>query len=204
VFQVIPRDRFFFPLFERAAENVDEAAGILLEMTRDLADSGSARDLIKSKERTGDELTHEILARVNTTFVTPFDRSDIFQLASTLDDILDYQDEVADLLVLLGIRESLPRLVQQADALSRTTRLIAEGMGVLESRHGVERICLEVGRIEKEADRIYRKAVSELFASGVGTLEVLKWKDIIDAMEHAMDSCEDVANLFESIALRYD
>ncbi len=204
MFQVIPRDRVFYDLFERAADNVAAAARELLVLVEDLAGAGPSRDRIVALEHAGDELTHEIMARVNTTFVTPLDREDIYSLASTLDDIIDSIQAVADLLVLHHITEPLPGLRLHADALVRATEAVCHAVGELETREDMAQYWSEIVRIEKEGDRIYRRAVADLFSGEYKAMDVLKWKDIVGEMESALDRCEDIANLMESIALRYD
>jgi predicted phosphate transport protein (TIGR00153 family) len=202
-FQVIPREQGFFELLERAAENVAEAARQLNTMVGDLSDAEAMSARIRDLEHRGDELTHEILALLNTSFVTPFDREDIYRLASRLDDILDAEEAVADLLVLHRIEEPLPELKQQADVLVRSAEVLQKAIFRLRSLQGLNGYLVEVNRLENEGDRVYRKTVAHLYSGEFKAMAVLKWKDIVDQMEEAIDGCEDIANTIESIALKH-
>jgi uncharacterized protein Yka (UPF0111/DUF47 family) len=139
---------------------------------------------------------------LNTTFVTPFDRHDIHQLASAIDDVLDAQEAVSDLLVLHGIEEPIPQLRQQTEVLVRVTRAVAHAVRGLQDLGGVERSWADIKRLEREGDRIYRRGVAELYSGDFRAMDVLKWKDLLHEMETAMDRCEDIANILESIALK--
>ncbi|MDP9341409.1 MAG: DUF47 family protein [Actinomycetota bacterium] len=202
-FQAIPREQSFFGLFERAAANVAEGARELAALTADLGGAESASARIRDIEHEGDELTHRIMATLNTTFVTPFDREDIYRLATVLDDILDAAEAVADLLVLHRIEEPLPELRQQADVLVRSTQAISQAVARLRSLNGLNGYLIEINRLENEGDRIYRKTIARLYSGEFRAMEVLKWKDILDQMETAIDGCEDIANVIESITLKH-
>jgi uncharacterized protein len=202
VFQVIPRERAFFDLLERAADNAAEGARELMALVDDTdgADSRAAR--IQDLEHAGDDLTHEILGTLNTTFVTPFDRHDIHHLASAIDDVLDALEAVSDLLVLHGIREPIPQLRQQAETLVRATEAVASAVRNLQDLGEVDRSSANIKRLEREGDRIYRRGVAQLYSGNFHAMEVLKWKDLLREMETALDRCEDIANIIESIALK--
>jgi predicted phosphate transport protein (TIGR00153 family) len=202
-FQAIPREQSFFPLFEKAAANVAAGARELARLTVDLGDAEAASARIRDIEHQGDELTHRIMETLNTTFVTPFDREDIYRLATVLDDILDASEAVADLLVLHGIEEPLPELRQQADVLVRATEVISQAVSRLRSLRDLNGYLVEINRLENEGDRIYRKTIARLYSGEFRAMDVLKWKDILDQMEEAIDSCEDIANAIESITLKH-
>ena len=202
-FQAIPREQSFFELFERAAANVAAGARELAGLSSNLADGEAASQRLRDIEHQGDELTHRIMATLNTTFVTPFDREDIYRLATGLDDILDAGEAVGDLLVLHRIEEPLPELRQQADVLVRATDVIARAVARLRSLSGLNGYLIEINRLENEGDRIYRRAVAGLFSGEFKAMDVLKWKDILDQMEEAIDGCEDIANVIESIILKH-
>jgi hypothetical protein len=202
-FQVIPREQSFFELFERAAANVAGGARELAGMTSDLRDAEDVSARLRDIEHEGDDLTHRILATLNTTFVTPFDREDIYRLASVLDDILDAIEAVGDLLVLHRIEEPLPELHQQADVLVRATAVIDKAVRLLRPLTGLNGYLVEINRLENEGDRIYRKTVARLYSGEFKAMDVLKWKDILDQMEAAIDGCEDIANAIESIVLKH-
>ena len=202
-FQVIPRERAFFDLLEQAAAGAAEGARELAALVNDFHDAKARGRRISELESAGDEITHQILALLNTTFVTPLDRHDIHHLASSLDDVLDAQEAVADLLVLLRIEEPVPELRQQAEVLVRATEAVAGVVGSLRSLGGGEQALAEIIRQEREGDRIYRRAVAELFSGDYKAMDVLKWKDILSQMEAAIDRCEDIANTIESIVLKH-
>jgi predicted phosphate transport protein (TIGR00153 family) len=202
-FQVIPRDQGFYELFEKASQNVDEAADLLLAMITDFSDPEGASSHIRQREHEGDEVTHQIMRNLATAFVTPFDREDTHALASSLDDILDEIEAVADLFVLYRIERPLPEMRQQADVLARATQSVHQAMARLRSLAGLDPILVEIHRLENEGDRVYRKTLAALFAGGFDAMDVLKSKDIVDGLELALDHCESVANVLETIALKH-
>jgi predicted phosphate transport protein (TIGR00153 family) len=202
VFQVIPRERVFFDLLERAADNAAVGARELAAMVEDTGEAFSYAGRVRDLEHVGDDLTHEILATLNTTFVTPFDRHDIHHLASAIDDVVDAQEAVADLLVLHEIEEPIPQLRQQTEVLVRATRAVAGAVRGLQAIGDVDLAWADIKRLEHEGDRIYRRAVAELYSGDYRAMDVLKWKDILHEMETAIDRCEDIANIIESIALK--
>jgi uncharacterized protein len=202
-FQIIPRDQGFYELFEKDAANVADAASLLAKLLADFHDPETAHAEIRQREHDGDEMTHQILRQLNTTFVTPFDREDIHRLASGLDDILDGIEAVADLFVLHHIAHPLPEMRQQADVLARATEQVQEAMGQLRSLRGLEPYWVEINRLENEGDRVYRKTMASLFSGDYKAMDVLKWKDVVDQLEGAIDDCEDVANTLESIVLKH-
>ena len=202
-FQVIPKEHAFFELFQQAAANVAAAAKELATLTGDLSDGEARAGRVKTLEHEGDELTHRILALLNTTFVTPFDREDIYRLASRLDDVLDAAEAVSDLLVLHRIEDPLPELHQQAGVLVRATEMMEKAIAQLRSLQGLNGYLVEINRLENEGDRVYRKTVAHLFSGEFKAMDVLKWKDLVDQLEAAIDGCEDVANTLESIVLKH-
>lgn len=201
--RVIPRSENFYEFFERAAGNVADAGGLLLKLLTDYLDPEAAHAEIRQREHEGDEITHQIMRALNTTFVTPFDREDIHRLASLLDDILDGIEAVADLLVLHQIEQPLPEMRQQAEVLARAADQTYQAMMNLRSFRGLDQYWVEINRLENEGDRIYRKTVARLFSGEYKAMDVLKWKDLVDQLEAAIDKCEDVANTLESIVLKH-
>jgi predicted phosphate transport protein (TIGR00153 family) len=202
-FKVIPRDQGFYELFEKGADNLAAAAALLLELLTNFDDPEAAHAEIQSREHEGDEITHQIMRALNTTFVTPFDREDIHRLASLMDDILDFIEAVADLLVLHNIEKPLQEMRQQADVLLRAAEQVQEAMTKLRGMSGLDKYWVEINRLENEGDRVYRKTVAKLFSGDYKAMDVLKWKDLVDQLEAAIDGCEDVANTMESIVLKY-
>ncbi len=202
-FQVIPREQGFFELFELAAANVAEAAAMLLEMVSGYEDPEGSSGAIKQREHEGDELTHRIMRALATSFVTPFDREDIHDLASHLDDILDDADAAADMFVLHRITEPIPGMRQQAEVLVHIAEKVREAMGRLRNPGSLDPVLLEVHRLEDEGDRIYRKTTAVLFSGEFEALDVLRLKEVVDQLEAAIDNCESVANTLEAIALKH-
>jgi hypothetical protein len=201
--RIIPRSEGFYDLFERAAANLADSGNLLLNLLTDYRNPEGAHAEIRQREHEGDEITHQIMRALNTTFVTPFDREDIHRLASLIDDILDGIEAVADLLVLHQIEQPLPEMRQQAEVLARACAQTYQAMAGLRSFDGLNQYWVEINRLENEGDRIYRKTVARLFSGEYKAMDVLKWKDLADQLEAAIDKCEDVANTLESIVLKH-
>jgi predicted phosphate transport protein (TIGR00153 family) len=202
-FRIIPRNEDFYDLFESASANLTEAARLLLKLLTDFSDPEASHAEILQREHDGDEMTHQIMRALNTTFVTPFDREDIHRLASEIDDIVDGIEAVSDLLVLHRIEEPLPEMRQQADVLARAADQCYQAMTGLRGFQGLDQYWVEINRLENEGDRVYRKTVARLFSGDYKAMDVLKWKDLVDQLEAAIDGCEDVANTLESIVLKH-
>ena len=181
---------------------VKEGADGLLDLLTEYTDLDRKAGRIMDIEHEGDELTHEMMRRLNTTFVTPFDREDIYSLASSLDDILDHIEAAADLLQLHKIAEPLPQMVGLSRTLAQAAGKTAEAMPKLREMKGMEEYWVEINRLENEGDRFYRRTIAELFSGDYKAMDVLKWKDIIEEIEGAIDRLEDVANTVESIVLK--
>jgi uncharacterized protein Yka (UPF0111/DUF47 family) len=199
-----PKDREFFDLFEEAGKNIQHAGELLDEMLADFPETaGLARELLLC-EQEGDRITHDIIRRLNQTFVTPIDREDIYALASALDDIVDFAEEVADYLGLYKIEAPMAQAQDQARVLRHATRLIAEAMPRLRGfkREAISHYTIEINRLENDGDRIVRDAVSSLFEGGIDPMMVIRWKDIFERLEAAIDSTERVANIIEGITIK--
>ena len=201
--KILPREESFYDLFEKDAANLSEGARLLIKLLADFHDPESSHAEISQREHEGDEITHQIIRALNTTFVTPFDREDIHRLASGMDDILDAIEAVADLLVLHRIEQIIPEMQQLADVLSRAADQLQQAMAELRGFDGLEKYWVEINRLENEGDRVYRKTVAHLFSGEYKAMDVLKWKDLVDQLEAAIDGCEDVANTLESIVLKH-
>jgi predicted phosphate transport protein (TIGR00153 family) len=202
-FKITPRGEGFYELFEKAAANLSETAQLLQKLLTDFHDPETAHAEIRQREHEGDEITHQIIHALNTTFVTPFDREDIHRLASSIDDILDLIEAVSDLLVLHHIEQPLPEMLPLADVLARAAEQTYQAIARLKGFSGLEPYWVEINRLENEGDRIYRKTVAHLFSGEFKAMDVLKWKDLVDQLEAAIDGCEDVANTLESIVLKH-
>jgi len=201
--KILPREESFYDLFEKAAANLSEGARLLAKLLTDFHDPEAAHSEIRQREHEGDEITHQIIRALNTTFVTPFDREDIHHLASNIDDILDAIEAVSDLLVLHRIENVLPEMRQLAEVLSRAADQVQQAMSQIRGFSGLDKYWVEINRLENEGDRVYRKTVAKLFSGEYKAMDVLKWKDLVDQLEAAIDGCEDVANTLESIVLKH-
>ena len=197
-----PKDREFFGLFEEAAANVVRGAGLLDEMLADYPDRADlARDIVIC-EQEGDRITHDIHQRLNSTFVTPIDREDILELTSDLDDIIDLVDEVADYLGLYRIEAPMEQSQRMAHILLQATRQIAAAMPRLRTFQDLSHFTVEVNRLENDGDRLSRDAVASLFDGGIDPMVVIRWKDIFERLEEAIDACEHVANTLQGIVIK--
>jgi len=201
-FRLVPRDESFFELFVKLATQIELAAEAYEDLVSDFSDPARKAERLRDIEHEGDEVTHEIMRRLNTVFVTPLDHEDIHRLASRLDDVIDHIEAAADLMVLHKIERPLPEMKAQADVLVRTSAVALEAMETLPKYRKLGPYWLEINRLENEGDRIYRRALADLFGGDHRAMDVLKWKDIIDEAESAIDVLEDVANILEGIALK--
>ena len=198
----IPRERRFYGLFEQQAATIVRAASLLERALADVANLRACQREIKDLERQGDEITHEIVRTLNRTFVTPFDHEDIYALASGLDDILDYIEEVADTANLYGIR-TIPQPARElAGLLARAVAELEQAIGKLESGRGDGEPSAQVHRLEDAGDSTSRRAIAELFSGQRQPLEVIKLKDLYGLLEDALDRCETVANVLEGITTK--
>jgi predicted phosphate transport protein (TIGR00153 family) len=197
-----PADTTFYDLFAQSARHLVEGAALLAEMLGEGNDREAVAQKMRDAEHRADESTHEIVRRVNTTFVTPFDREDIYALASGLDDVMDFMEEAVDLVLLYEV-ESLPsELANQVDVLQRCADLTADAMPRLQTMKDLEEYWIEVNRLENAGDKSYRRILAKLFGGKYEALEVLKLKDVVDSLEAAIDAFEKVANIVEQIAVK--
>jgi predicted phosphate transport protein (TIGR00153 family) len=201
-FRLIPRDESFYELFVKAGDLLAQGATILRDIVTNFDDVPAKAGRLHDIEHEADEVTHEVMRRLNTTFVTPLDREDVHQLASYLDDVLDHMDAAADLLVLHKIEKPLPEMAAQTELLLSASQTTVEALRKLPDFRNLSNYFIEINRLENEGDRIYRRAIADLFSGDFKAMDVLKWKDIIDELEEAMDDLEDVANALEGIALK--
>jgi predicted phosphate transport protein (TIGR00153 family) len=201
--RLIPRDVHFFDLFVEDAANVLGGARLLEAMLRtyDVVErrAGEIRDV----EHRGDEMSHEIGHRLESTFVTPFDREEIHALISGLDDVLDYVEEVSDIFLLYRIPAPTPVAIQQASIVVRQCEQLYEALQHLRGFHGLEKYWIEVHRLENEGDQLARSAIADLFQGGQDPVEIIKWKEIYGLLESTIDKCEDVANIIERIVVKH-
>lgn len=200
-----PKETDFFGMFEKAALNLNRGATLLVEMMEDFSSSEAKAKAIHDVEQEGDMLTHEVMRRLNKTFLTPIDREDIHSLVSRLDDVLDLIWASADRATLFKVKESTPEAVELSKTILRTTEIITKALSNLKDKKYsyIQEHCIEINRLENSADKIYREALAKLFMDVKDPILVIKWKDIYEHLEDASDTCEDVANILEGIVLKH-
>ncbi|HVK29381.1 MAG TPA: DUF47 family protein [Nocardioides sp.] len=197
-----PVDTSFYDLFTQSAQHLVGGAELLAEMLSDNSDKSSVAERMRAAEHAADETTHEIVKKVNSTFVTPFDREDIYALGSGLDDVMDMMDEAVDLILLYEVKTLPPELSEQVEVLQRCAELTAAAMPRLQSMQSLDDYWIEINRLENTGDRNHRRTLAKLFSGEYKTIEVLKLKDIVESLEGAIDAFEKVANTVEQIAVK--
>ncbi|MDQ1628953.1 MAG: uncharacterized protein QOI54_2697 [Actinomycetota bacterium] len=202
-FRLTPRQTSFYGMFATSGENLVTGAKLLKEL---LGAAPEDRKVIAEKmraaEHAGDEATHAIMRELNESFVTPFDREDIYRLASGLDDIMDAMEAAVDLVVLYQIGELPPEIADQVDVIERAAELTAEAMPRLRSMQDLQEFWIELNRLENQADQVYRRLLARLFSGDYDALTVMKLKEVVDQLEGAADAFEHVANTVETIAVK--
>jgi uncharacterized protein len=201
--RLFPREERFFDLFAEDAANVLAAARRLEAMLRSFDDLEQRSKELFAMEHHGDEISHAIGRRLNTTFVTPFDREDIHALISALDDVLDLIEEIGDTFILYRIDAPTPASIEQAGIIVKQCEQLHEAFTKLGDFQGLDHYWIEVHRLENEGDRIARAAVASLFSTKTKATELVKWKDIYALLEECIDKCEDVANIIERIVVKH-
>ena len=197
-----PRDRIYFELFEEAGQNVMRASDLLDAMLADYPEDKHLAQEILDCEHEGDRITHDIIDRLNHTFVTPIDREDILALASAIDDIVDYTEEVADYLGLYKIEAPMEQSLRLAKVLKDAACEIAEAIPNLRGFRDISSHTVEINRLENEGDRITREAVASLFDGRIDPMVVIRWKDLFERLEAAIDATEHAANILEGIVIK--
>jgi uncharacterized protein len=201
-FSLLPHDQTFFDLFVEAGRNSVQAAHLLDQLMSEWPDAGTLHEDIVEAEHRGDKVTHEIIKRLNTTFVTPIDREDIYGLATQLDDIVDFTEEAADFLGLYQVEAPMDQAGALTKVLVRSCEALAEGLEKLPSFKDLDQYWIEVHRLENEGDRISRDAVAALFTDAIDPMVVIRWKDIFAVLEEAIDSTEKAAQILEGIVIK--
>jgi hypothetical protein len=203
MFSLIPREVRFFDLFEQQSQHIIDAAQLLHELVHHFDDARAKAHAIKEVEHQGDLLTHEIVKRLNTTFITPLDREDIHDLGTRLDDVLDYIEAAAERLVVYRIKEPTSAARAMADVIVPMTHAMDRAIKCLRSMDpGFHEHAVEVNRLENSADNLLRDSLAALFEEQADPIEVIKWKEIYETMEIVTDRCEDVVNVIEGIILK--
>jgi predicted phosphate transport protein (TIGR00153 family) len=197
-----PGGREYFALFEQAGTNVQRAADLLDQMLSSYPDRKELASDILVCEHEGDKLTHNLINHLNNTFVTPIDREDIYRLAGALDNIVDYIEEVADYMGLYRVEAPMAQAQQMSKILLRSCEQIAESLPLLRGFQDISRYTIEINRLENEGDRLTREAMAALFDNGIDPMVVIRWKDLYERLEGAIDATEDVANIMENIVIK--
>ncbi len=201
--RLLPREEAFFTLFNQATENILQAARLFQEFVNDYGDLERRAGALKAYEERGDEITHEIIARLNRTFVTPFDREDILELAKQMDNVLDWIEGCASRMVMYRIPGTSPEAQELAHIIVSICEAMAEGVRALRNLAGIDGPVREINRLENLADHVKRNAIAKLFADSADAIDVIKWKEIYEAMEEATDQAEDVANVLDGIRAKH-
>jgi uncharacterized protein len=204
MFGLIPKEEKFFQLFKQMTENTIEGAKALKDMLDNFDDPATSQRRIKDIEHNGDSLTHEIIQKLNKTFVTPFDREDIYALSGALDDILDLIDASAQRIIMYNV-ESIPHeakslgfiILQSCQAVDKAVAMLGR-----KSNDQIFEACVDINALENEADRVSREAISRLFDEEKDPIQLIKWKEIFETLEKATDKCEDAANILESVVVK--
>ena len=199
-------DRSFYDAFERHASRIAEAGRLITQIVRQPERSVELAKAIKDVENDGDKITHETIARLHKTWITPIDRADIHSLITALDDVLDLIEAVSERVALYEVKDLPEFVVQLADTLQHATVAVDQAIRLLPKVKQPKEmldLCVEINRLENEADDAYRHGLASLFRGGYDAFDVMKWRDIIDNLESATDRCEDVANILEGIVLEY-
>jgi predicted phosphate transport protein (TIGR00153 family) len=200
-FRLRPQKREFFDLFTQASANACAIAQALVEMLDTWPDNDKLRD-IRELEHEGDRLTHEVVDLLNRTFVTPLDRDDMYRLASVIDDVCDHVDEAADNIDAYEVREVPQRAKEQAVVIARAVERLHEAVELLEGFKDSATQLVALRELEDEGDRLMREAVADLFRSGADPLTIIRWKDIHEQLEEALDACENAADVLEAILVK--
>ena len=202
----LPKEEKFFGLFEDDAQNVVKAAQALKDMVDTWENVGGKVAEITELEHQGDTITHQVMAQLNSTFVTPFDREDITQLAHSLDDVVDFIHAAADAMYIYKVTRPSQKAKELAGIIVQAVAEVARAMPHLRHRAELKQVferCVEINRLENMADRVFRSAMAELFDDSANIADVIKWREIYEQMESATDRCEDVANVLEGVALKH-
>jgi len=202
VWRIIPREEKFFDMFNTMAQNADATAALLVEMMESFDKLQERAFAIKGKEHLGDSQIHDLITKLNSTFITPMDREDIHQLASAIDDIIDLADAAANKVVIFDHHEKIHGAPELARVLRLQTQEIAKAVRALREQDRILERCIEVHRLENEADRVFQEAIAKLFREEKDPIRLIKIKEILESIERATDTCEDAANVLEAIIVK--
>lgn len=200
---LVPKEHDYFRMFSELAANLDAAAQLLVKFMND-GDRQSIAAAILEHEHVGDKMVHDIVRRLNKSFITPIDREDIYDLVATADEILDSIEEAAGLMIIYRVGEATDYARRQAEVIAKATPILRECMDNLEKPKGLVERIIAVNSLENDGDRIEREAIASLFEGDTKCTDIIKWKDIYETLESAIDECEHVANVIESIVLKHN
>jgi predicted phosphate transport protein (TIGR00153 family) len=200
---LVPKDHDYFRLFSELAANLDAAAQLLVKFMNE-GDRQSIAAAILEHEHVGDKIVHDIVRRLNKSFITPIDREDIYDLVATADEVLDSIEEVTGKVLIYRVDEITPYARRQAEVIAKATPILRECMDNLEKPKGLDERIIAVNSLENDGDRIEREALASLFEGDTKCTDIIKWKDIYETLESAIDECEHVANVIESIVLKHN
>ena len=200
--QLIPRDGKFYDLFNEQAQNIYEAAQVLVILFRDFKEVDKRVAEIKVAEHKGDQLTRSVMTKLNQTFITPFDREDIHALSSALDDVMDLVDAAATRLITYKVKFVTPGALQLADVILRGAEILVKAISELKRPQNILKYCEQLNQIEEESDRIKGECIARLFEDSTLPIEIIKWKEIYEVLEAATDKCEDVSDVLAAVALK--
>jgi uncharacterized protein len=199
---LVPKTTEFYDLFTRAGENLLETARLVERRFAEFPEDTVRQSDVKALEHKGDEITRELLELLNTQYVTPFDREDIYDLAKEIDDVVDYMENASDLLGLYKVESRLDAALEQCKVLVEMAEHLAAALGELKQLRRIEPHVVEIKRLEDEGDRITREGIAALFENTPDAMTVIRWKDILEALEEAIDSCETAADLVGNIVVK--
>ena len=203
MFGMMPKDEKFFIMFREMTWNIIEGAELLKDMLDNFRDPVGSQIRIKEVEHKGDSLTHEIIKKLNKSFVTPLEREDIYALSAALDDILDLIDASAQRFVMYNVEKTTPEAKELAFLILKSCQVISKGVSLLGGKlEHISECCVEVNSLENESDRVCREVISRLFLEEKDPIQIIKWKEIYETLERAVDKCEDAANILESVVLK--
>jgi len=202
---LLPREEKFFDYFQKGSSNLVAVATALSDLLADYRDVERKIEYITELEHRGDALTHQIMEQLHRTFITPLDREDIALLAHTLDDVTDFIESAADTMLVYNIKQPTSRACQMSSTIVKAAIEVDKSLTLLRNPTQLKRIlhhCIEINRLENEGDEIFRLALAELFADSMSITDVIKWREIYEQIENAMDKCEDIANVLEGVVLK--
>ena len=200
---LVPKEQDYFRLFSDLAANLDEAAQLLVTFMEDYGQAKAIGAAILEHEHVGDKILHDIVKRLNRSFITPIDREDIYDLVATMDEVLDNIEQATDAMVLYRVDEPTDYARRQAGVIANAASVLHQLINDLEKRTDLMERVISINSLENEGDRIVRDAIAALFDDDIDAREIIKWKDIYELLESAIDECEHVANVIESIVLKH-